>query len=90
MMATLFLCLVVLDFFGYLTNPYVGLVLFVAIPATFVVGLLLIPVGAWWNARRRLSGTGGGSDWPVIDLRNPRQRTTVVAVLVLTTSEERR
>jgi nitrate/TMAO reductase-like tetraheme cytochrome c subunit len=81
-MATLFLVLLLLELLGYLTNPYLGLVVFVTVPAIFLVGLLLIPIGAWW-ARRRASG-GAPPEWPVIDLRQPRQQSIAVAVLVLT------
>src|SRR5688500_9116492 len=38
---------------GGATNPYIGIVLFVALPILFVAGLILIPLGAAL-ARRRL------------------------------------
>ena len=37
---------------GLFDNPYAGLVVFVAIPACFVLGLLLIPLGMWLQRRR--------------------------------------
>ena len=37
-MAIVFIVLAVLHFAGYLTNPYVGLIVFVATPLLFVVG----------------------------------------------------
>ena len=36
---------------GIVTNAYVGLVTYLALPAVFVLGLLLIPMG-WWLYRR--------------------------------------
>ena len=79
-MAWLFLALLAADLFGYLgNNPYLGLLLFVAIPAAFIAGLILIPVGAR-RARRRAAV----QDWPVLDLRDPRQRSLTVTVLALT------
>ena len=39
-------------FSGWLTNPYAGLVVFVGVPALFVLGLLLIPLGMWLQARQ--------------------------------------
>ena len=54
--ALLFLFLLLADAVGYLQNPYTGLVVFVLVPALFVVGLLLIPIGAWLAARRRRAG----------------------------------
>jgi nitrate/TMAO reductase-like tetraheme cytochrome c subunit len=82
-MAVLFIVLLTLEAFGALTNPYLGLLLFVTIPILFVAGLLLIPVGAWWSARRRRKHPERG-DWPVIDLHNPHHRVITVIVLVLT------
>jgi nitrate/TMAO reductase-like tetraheme cytochrome c subunit len=80
-MAWAFLALFTLDLLGYLDNPYIGLVMFVAIPAAFVAGLLLIPIGIR-RARRR--SPGAVPDWPVLDLRDPHQRSVIVAVLALT------
>jgi nitrate/TMAO reductase-like tetraheme cytochrome c subunit len=82
--AMLFLALLVFEIFGYVTNPYIGLLVFVAIPTVFVIGLLFIPVGAWWAKRRRRRAPETEPDWPVLDLRNPHQRTVFVAVLLLT------
>src|SRR5690348_8929938 len=82
-MAVLFLVLLVLDWLGAFGNPYIGLLLFVTVPVIFVIGLLLIPLGGWWSARRRRRQPERG-EWPVIDLSNPRHRLTLVIVLVLT------
>jgi hypothetical protein len=82
-MAVLLAVLLLLQAAGYLTNPYLGLLVFVTIPAVFVLGLLLIPLGAW-RARRVRATTGVTPEWPVIDLRDPRQRTAALAVVVLT------
>jgi len=81
--AWLFLALFLLEIFGYFTNPYVGLLVFVVVPLVFVAGLLLIPFGIWVSARRRESGKPE-LDWPVIDLRQPHQRGIVFGVLALT------
>ncbi|MBI4264370.1 MAG: NapC/NirT family cytochrome c [Acidobacteria bacterium] len=81
-MAVLFLVLLLLDLLGYVTNPYIGLLVFVTVPVLFVAGLLLIPAGIWWDGRRRAPGEA--PDWPVIDLRNARQRSVAVGVLALT------
>jgi NapC/NirT cytochrome c family protein len=84
-MAALFVSLFVLQLLGYLTNPYIGLLIYVAVPAVFVLGLLLIPLGMWLAARRhRRGGHVQPPEWPVIDLRQPHQRHVLVAVLALT------
>jgi nitrate/TMAO reductase-like tetraheme cytochrome c subunit len=84
-MAILFLFLLLLDVLGYFHNPYLGLLVFVAVPAAFVLGLLLIPIGIRLEARRRRRlPEGAPSDWPVIDLRNARARGVISIVVMLT------
>ncbi len=36
---------------GILTNSYVGLISYMALPALFIFGLILVPIG-WWKFRR--------------------------------------
>lgn len=81
--AVLFLILFLLEFFGYLVNPYLGLLVFVTLPAFFLVGLALIPFGARRAARRRRLHPEA-AEWPVIDLRQSRPRAIFAAVLALT------
>ena len=82
-MAIVFLVLLALELGGQLQNPYIGLLLFVAVPAVFVLGLLLIPIGAWRH-RRRIAAGETAAGWPVIDLRLPRTRSVIFAVTLLT------
>ena len=82
-MAAVFLVLAALHLAGYFTNPYIGLLVFVAVPAVFLAGLVLIPFGAWLTSRR-LARRPGLAEWPVIDLRQSRQRTLAVAAVALT------
>ena len=84
-MAVLFIVLLLLEAFGYMRNPYFGLLLFVAVPAAFVVALLLIPIGVQLDARRRRRSPGAApDDWPVLDLRIARQRGLVAVFVLLT------
>lgn len=66
-------------------NPYTGILLFIAAPAVFFLGLLLIPLGIWLRWRKE---RGGGeilpSQLPPLDLRSPRVRR-FATFLVLTT-----
>lgn len=82
-MAVVFLILLALEMSGQITNPYFGLLLFIAVPAVFVVGLLLIPIGVWRQHRRVRAGRAL-EEWPVIDLRLPRIRSIVFGVTLLT------
>ncbi len=47
----LFVFFELLQMAGILTNSYVGLISYMALPALFLVGLILIPIG-WWQFKR--------------------------------------
>jgi len=70
--AVLFLVVFLTDLFGLHTNPYLGVVFFLILPAGFVIGLVLFAVGSW------------PTSWPRIDLNDPTQRTILMLVLALT------
>ena len=83
--AVLFLVVFLADLFGLHTNPYIGVLFFLVLPAIFLVGLALIPFGAWVERRRRAAGKAPSSvSWPRIDLNDPAHRTTAVIVFALT------
>ena len=84
MSAVAFLTLVAADLLGMFTNPYAGLVIFIAVPALFVFGLLLIPLGIWLQRRALRRDPSAPVDWPVIDLRVSRVRAILIAVTALT------
>lgn len=80
--AAVFLALAAAMAADLLRNPYAGLVVFVALPAAFVLGLLMIAVGAWLERRREASGRARG--WPVLDFARPGLRRTALALVALT------
>jgi hypothetical protein len=83
--AVLFLVVFLADLFGLHTNPYLGIVFFLVLPGLFLLGLLLIPFGAWTERRRRLAGRPPSEmHWPRIDLNEPDQRRRAVFVFALT------
>ena len=45
--AVLFLVVFFADLFVLHTNPYIGIIFFLVLPALFVLGRLVIPLGAW-------------------------------------------
>src|SRR5207248_3203459 len=69
---------------GGKANPYAGLVVLLAIPALFVAGLVLIPVGVRLRHRQLQRDTDAVADWPVVDFRRVRVRRTVLLVAALT------
>jgi hypothetical protein len=80
--ALLFLFLLALELLGFLENPYTGILTFIAVPALFVVGLLLIPLGLWLE--RRLHGSRPAPAWPTVDLGDANVRRTMLFVVVAT------
>jgi NapC/NirT cytochrome c family protein len=83
--ATLFLVVFLADLFGLHTNPYIGIVFFLILPGIFLFGLLLVPLGAWIENRRRRRGhVTSMAHWPRLDMNDPVQRRGVFIFLVLT------
>src|SRR5262245_9754951 len=83
--AVLFLIVFLAELLGLHTNPYIGIVFFLVLPGLFIVGLILIPIGASIERRRRAAGKPPSSlEWPRVDLNDPAQRRTAVAVFALT------
>jgi nitrate/TMAO reductase-like tetraheme cytochrome c subunit len=62
-------------------NPYYGLVVFVLIPALFVVGLVLIPLGLWIKGR---SAGGIRQAIPVVEWSSPRTFQLGLLIGILT------
>jgi hypothetical protein len=83
--ATLFLLVFAFELAGWHTNPYIGIVFFLVMPSLFVLGLVLIPLGMWREGRARARGVVRAPwHWPVVDLRNPRQRRILGTTVLLT------
>jgi hypothetical protein len=81
--AVVFIAFVIAIAAGLIENPYAGLIVFVAVPAVFVIGLLLIPVGIRRERRAMARNADLIVDWPIIDLRVPRVRKTTVLIVAL-------
>lgn len=77
--ALLILGLVGLELFIDFHSPYVGILAFMILPAVFVGGLLLIPLGAWMGRKKE-----GQSGYPKFDLNSPRVRRSALIILFLT------
>lgn len=77
--ALLFLLALAIDALGWIANPYLGILIFGALPATFLLGLVLIPLGNLWGRRR-----GGTVRWPAFDLQDVRHRRYAIVLLSAT------
>jgi hypothetical protein len=83
--AVVFTVVLLADLFGLHTNPYIGILFFLVLPALFLFGLLLMPLGVWVERRRRAAGKAPSAiHWPRVDLNDPTQRLTAVIVFLLT------
>jgi len=56
---------------GGSTNPYVGIIFDFCLPALFILGLILIPIGMWWKRRQLKKTDQLPSEYPRVDLSNP-------------------
>ncbi len=68
-------------------SPYIGLVLFVGLPAVLATGLLLVPAGMLWEARRRVKAARRGLGVPPalqIDLGNLRHLVSLMLFATFT------
>ena len=81
--AFFFFILLALQALGFLQNPYTGILVFVVVPALFLVGLLLIPIGLRLERRRERAGAAAPA-WPRVDLNDPAQRHALLIVAALT------
>jgi hypothetical protein len=85
--AILILTLFALELVGFRGGPYLGILAFLVLPAIFVLGLLLIPVGIWLEKRKQARAAALGEPpptFPVIDLNQGRTRRLVLAFLAAT------
>ncbi|MBP7147314.1 MAG: NapC/NirT family cytochrome c [Acidobacteria bacterium] len=92
--ALLILMLFAIELIGFTGGPYLGILAFLILPAFFVLGLLLIPVGLWRQRRRDAQAAREGhppAAFPVIDLNRSGTRrnfllfvaATVINVVIL-------
>lgn len=72
---------------GGLRNPYLGIFEFLVLPAFFILGLVLIPIGMW-RRRRRLITEGVSlaerGRFPRLDFNDPQLRKIATVILLLT------
>ncbi|MCL4837368.1 MAG: NapC/NirT family cytochrome c [Thermoanaerobaculia bacterium] len=80
--AVLFIALFALELAGMHGGPYVGIIAYLILPGIFVLGLLLIPLGARLERRRRAAGATE-SAFPVVDLNRAETRNRVILVFAL-------
>lgn len=79
--------LLCLDLVGMPGTPYLGILAYCVVPAIFLFGLALIPIGVWRARRRARRQQAAGRPipgFPVIDMNLDRTRRMVFVFLALT------
>ncbi len=75
--AVVIITFMVVELFGELENPYIGLFAYVVMPVLFVLGLILIPTGMW-RRRKNLIRDGATATeqarFPKLDFNDPKIR----------------
>ena len=71
---------------GFEGGPYLGILTFLILPMFFVLGLILIPVGIYFERRRMRKSAphAGGNRFPILDLNSSRTRGALMVFLGLT------
>src|SRR5579862_8673657 len=65
-------------------HPYIGLLIFLTLPAIFIFGLLLIPAGIYLRRRKLQRAGEWPSIYPEIDLKTPMVQHGILFVAVAT------
>ena len=68
-------------------SPYIGVLVYLGLPAVLLLGLLIIPVGMFWEARRRAAAARRGEGPPPplqLDFGNPRHLLGVMGFATAT------
>jgi len=67
------------------TEIYLGLYIYIILPAFLVLGLILIPLGVVINIRKQKAAQQNEDLWPMIDLNKRKDWATVVKIFLITT-----
>jgi len=76
----------VVQFLGHAgsSNPYLGIIFDLILPAFFVLGLALIPLGIWQRRRKLIAAGEIPVVFPEIDIREPAFRHGIEIVIIAT------
>jgi len=80
----LILILFIFSILSEQSNTYLGLFIYIILPAFLVLGLILIPLGLVINIRRKKAPEQSEGPWPVINLNQKRDRATIAKISIIT------
>ncbi len=80
--ALVILFFLILSILSARINPYVGILIYIVLPAFLIFGLLFVPAGMFveWRKRQR-TGQITYEKWPDINLNDPRHRNAALIFL---------
>jgi len=65
------------------TNAYIGIYIYMVLPALLVTGMLLIPIGAIVKMRKRKGLNSPEPGWPSLDLNNKKERKAFFIISII-------
>ncbi len=74
--------LLIINFIVGIKSPYIGILLYMILPAFLVLGLLLVPSGMYITWRQLWKGGELPSKWPRLDLNDKQQRRSATIFLL--------
>ena len=75
-----FLFLFFIDLTASHPSPYLGILAYLVTPAFLIAGLVLLPVGVWYDRRKRRQHPSQSVRYLTIDFNDPTQRSAVAFV----------
>lgn len=75
-----FLFLFFIDLTSDHPSPYIGILAYMVVPAFLVTGLLLVPLGVWYDRRKRKQQSGADVRYLRLDFNDPSQRGALTFV----------
>ncbi|MCB9024266.1 MAG: NapC/NirT family cytochrome c [Lentimicrobiaceae bacterium] len=83
---SIFLILILLLFslFSSQSNSYLGLYIYIILPAFLVLGLILIPLGVLLRIKKNVGAEREEGAWPLIDFNQRKQRISMIKIIVFT------
>jgi len=66
------------------SNTYLGIFIYIVLPAIMVIGLILIPLGMVLSRRKPAQIKETGLKWPIFDMNNRKHRTSLMLVSIFT------
>jgi len=66
------------------SSTYLGIFIYIVLPAILVFGLILIPIGMLFTRRKNVKASEAGLKWPVLDFNNKKTQKSIIIVSAFT------